>query len=444
MDCIKCGANIPDGGIYCSQCGARNDGKKECQFCGASINVDATFCTFCGKRVDGKKICPKCGAEIEGDFCAFCGTKYEVCETAKKSDRSCKPKSKFGEMVERLDNKLIPVILMISTLALLLCALFAGLKANISDISEELTFFNLFGSELDGLKELIEIGDQLPGEFVASSITMYVINAISLVVNVAVCLIMFVWAVVVSIKALLNGEAVKSIMPLKVGFSTYLITMSTLYFANATVKANVSLNGGVVAGFIIGGILIVAIGVLKQLEKFSFTKYDIPAVAVRVVMITLSILTLSFVCGESVKFVFDYGSSSMTQKMTTMESLITISSAEQLLPLFGKAMTIYVLGVVIVVLAGLLLCFNVYGLIENKKVSIKSLIVAVLLLIIAILYCIFAKSIINSEEMARAVGEGNSSLIGPVRVMIVSIVTVVVMLVNFVIQWVVDNNRTYE
>lgn len=100
MNCKKCSAVIPDGGLFCPSCGARADGNKECKSCGKLIPDDSVFCIFCGNRVDGNKLCPKCskpipenavycthcqarvdqkqqclncGEYFEGDFCPSCG-----------------------------------------------------------------------------------------------------------------------------------------------------------------------------------------------------------------------------------------------------------------------------------------------------------------------------------------------------------------------------------
>lgn len=75
MICNKCGAENDDGVKYCSTCGNRLDGKKECPFCHAEIKETSVYCANCGKRVDGKKLCPVCGNEMgENDkFCNACG-----------------------------------------------------------------------------------------------------------------------------------------------------------------------------------------------------------------------------------------------------------------------------------------------------------------------------------------------------------------------------------
>lgn len=49
MDCKKCGAQLVDDAIFCSQCGARVDGKIACKNCGREIVEGSVFCPYCGK-----------------------------------------------------------------------------------------------------------------------------------------------------------------------------------------------------------------------------------------------------------------------------------------------------------------------------------------------------------------------------------------------------------
>lgn len=51
MECKKCGATIPDDGIFCLNCGSRVDGKKACPKCEKLIPEKSLFCTYCGQRL---------------------------------------------------------------------------------------------------------------------------------------------------------------------------------------------------------------------------------------------------------------------------------------------------------------------------------------------------------------------------------------------------------
>lgn len=65
MICKNCGANNPDGKLFCSECGA---------------------------RLDDAKVCPNCGAVTNGKFCPDCG--YDLRETEKDEKETSEVKSK--------------------------------------------------------------------------------------------------------------------------------------------------------------------------------------------------------------------------------------------------------------------------------------------------------------------------------------------------------------
>ena len=65
MICKNCGANNPDGKLFCSECGA---------------------------RLDDAKVCPNCGAVTNGKFCSDCG--YDLRETEKDEKESTEVKNK--------------------------------------------------------------------------------------------------------------------------------------------------------------------------------------------------------------------------------------------------------------------------------------------------------------------------------------------------------------
>lgn len=75
MDCIKCNANIPEeDAVFCGECGARLDGKRECPSCHKLVDERYVYCLYCGQRLDGKIPCPTCGEYSDGAYCGKCGT----------------------------------------------------------------------------------------------------------------------------------------------------------------------------------------------------------------------------------------------------------------------------------------------------------------------------------------------------------------------------------
>ena len=67
MTCVKCGAEIAEGSLYCEKCGAKVDldliwdawsGGKEpavCPHCGRNVQEDDMYCSFCGGRLEEEK-----------------------------------------------------------------------------------------------------------------------------------------------------------------------------------------------------------------------------------------------------------------------------------------------------------------------------------------------------------------------------------------------------
>jgi len=96
--CPNCGAAIPNGALFCAECGfdfkqplfCPNCGAKtspgadicqvcktwllegKCKFCYAELPPEAAFCPVCGNPKDGI-VCPNCGKLSIFDFCSSCG-----------------------------------------------------------------------------------------------------------------------------------------------------------------------------------------------------------------------------------------------------------------------------------------------------------------------------------------------------------------------------------
>jgi tetratricopeptide (TPR) repeat protein len=59
--CASCGAELPKGAKFCSNCGAKAEerGANHCHVCGAALKTSAKFCHACGQAVDGAVSAPE-------------------------------------------------------------------------------------------------------------------------------------------------------------------------------------------------------------------------------------------------------------------------------------------------------------------------------------------------------------------------------------------------
>ncbi|WP_407381258.1 M48 family metallopeptidase [Methanobrevibacter sp.] len=75
--CPKCGSDVADDAIFCTNCGEKFDEHLFCPNCGVNIKEGDAFCTSCGFKLTDELKCSNCGQKVnEGDvFCTNCGNK---------------------------------------------------------------------------------------------------------------------------------------------------------------------------------------------------------------------------------------------------------------------------------------------------------------------------------------------------------------------------------
>lgn len=80
VKCPKCGASIPAGSKFCSECGQKIEIVKDnsiiCPWCGKNVQA-GKFCPECGHKI--VSVCRNCGAQVPvaSKFCPECGTSVE-------------------------------------------------------------------------------------------------------------------------------------------------------------------------------------------------------------------------------------------------------------------------------------------------------------------------------------------------------------------------------
>ena len=77
VKCPSCGADLPAGSKFCTNCGGKIGGGITCPKCKADIPAGSKFCPGCGNKVISN--CPKCNTELApgAKFCPGCGAKIE-------------------------------------------------------------------------------------------------------------------------------------------------------------------------------------------------------------------------------------------------------------------------------------------------------------------------------------------------------------------------------
>lgn len=60
VTCISCGADLPDGSLFCKVCGAKQVAEQNlCSKCGRVLKPDDVFCPGCGEKVDNAQSAPE-------------------------------------------------------------------------------------------------------------------------------------------------------------------------------------------------------------------------------------------------------------------------------------------------------------------------------------------------------------------------------------------------
>lgn len=293
-ECHKCGAAVPDDGIFCPDCGSRADGKKECPGCGKLIDESAIYCTYCGKRTDGKTKCPICGELADGDFCPNCGspivkrparnsveTQYGSYDREDENDEPrVKTESKGFSLYGKIANVVSPALMLTATLIAFVCSFFVGVRLySASDsglpstylVGENISATYFFGDCYKSLKSAF--AKPVPG-IPGPILTQYIVTTMAVAAGIITS---FVLLVVASVKFGKNLRKKKYVnLTSHAAWSTGIVTLASasIYcqFGSAavaasgskTVSASIALNGASLTAIILPLLLIVAAIAVKR------------------------------------------------------------------------------------------------------------------------------------------------------------------------------------
>jgi len=214
MLCNKCGNENSEESIFCGNCGARIDGKKECRSCGKMIDEKNDYCNFCGARTDGKNVCSQCGAVYDENFCPQCGASAAKTPAQKAAKAYCGEAAGYKRVLDIVKISLI----FASAMCLLIFSFFVGPmmsmrsnsgggKASISTSFYFLiTQFKEISAEIDGIIGSVE---DIYGEFYAGLYLPTVFTAVAVGINIIVCLVFGIVAIVKFVNHFKNNQPVK-------------------------------------------------------------------------------------------------------------------------------------------------------------------------------------------------------------------------------------------
>ena len=273
----------------------------KCTFCEAENAEDAVFCSSCGKRIDGKKNCPACGAlnPEAASFCSSCGASMKAAPAPKPAPaaQNATPPSAYsapatvsdGAVEAPADNALWKKIV---TLTGAICAAVAVVfslifffligvdaKAAMMGESEILGSYGIgywLGTIWDNPDSLTNPGVIQYFELLESS-GDYILPAVALIMNATYGLLTFVVIgiilVVVGIKAIIafvkyfTKKPGKDITKLAIGVYFLYALTATIIKSLMAMETKVSgggesafqgtvYNGATMAGLVIGGLMI--------------------------------------------------------------------------------------------------------------------------------------------------------------------------------------------
>ncbi|MBQ9734812.1 MAG: zinc ribbon domain-containing protein [Clostridia bacterium] len=460
MNCIKCGAPVPDGGTFCTKCGARADGKKTCISCGNLIEDSAIYCTYCGARVDGKKTCKNCGEVVDGNFCTKCGygVKEKTSAVTAKPNQQKKQKEKgkaFGIYV-KIQKILSPSLYLAAMLVLFVCSFFIGIEVTTTTGAEETfgPFYFFSDAFIEVEKTLANYKNDLNYDLVMSFE-----NLTTIICLVVICLNFIAQTVLAIVGGIKGGRGIyrkkqTGVKKYAVGmFISYLITVLVLlgvnyakvcvYTSRQDMDGATELTDGGLVGLILPISLIVLAFILKKVAdgksvlSASNLKKTITSVIVVLLAVTVAVLAgrvgLSETYEESYMDVTISGNA--TQFLLLMaQSILGIKGASVYNDAIVKTQISSFAQICSVFVAVIIVGLAIYALFSKKDFKGTLIILSSIMLALAILDIIIMSVAANGwisvydlliKESAveeSIITTGNTKSIGSIALLILSAV----------------------
>lgn len=290
----------------------------ECKKCGAQLPEGCSFCPACGEKVEVKKICHNCGKEVEGRFCAFCGTQYDEDEKTPQTENEVKVgPAREVAVNEKLEQEKALPLAKTSVLNKVLTIVSAGCLFLGVILMHFLSF---------GLYDYFDGFFKVEG---AAFVSWFpeVISLLAIIASSIVIMIMAIISIVRFVKVAKGGEADLSTM-FSVSLAMFLLSMITVVNTFAvTAESNyygmefkTNLSADTTFCFVFACILGVASYVLKMIMqgKEVVTLKNIAKPAAALVGLILSVIAIFVGIKNNFVFSVTNGNYSYVTKMTAV------------------------------------------------------------------------------------------------------------------------------
>lgn len=306
MVCKHCETENPQGAVFCTSCGKRLDGKKNCPSCDALCPEEAAFCMNCGNRLIKTE---------QNEAPAF--KAQEGCETFKSP--APKKNAKGFEQVKRAFDLSGGICLMVAVLFALVFTLCLGFTSNLetdasvsTTASETKMIWYYLGDVYKDVRAGFEAMDELDlyysEYFVASNYIPVVLFTI-ICATTLTCVIIFTTIAAIRYGKHFKNPALRYLKPAVAAIFSFLLGASLLFAIPAVAEQNgstiIRFSRATMAGIVLCGVLLGAYLICKTVTigKDFAQKQTIISFVCPLVGIALSILVAVFATSPALKLV---------------------------------------------------------------------------------------------------------------------------------------------